>query len=152
MAQYAIPDADLDDGTWLDDAASNIDLFASIAPDTPGGISSGDDTDWITSVLNPTNAPVGIGLSTIGDPVASTGHIMRWRRAKDAAGGGTIGLVVELRQGYVNEGTPGSLINGFTDANLSETIGTTTDTLTGGEADTITNYADLQVRLVANQT
>ena len=118
----------------------------------PGTIDSSDDATFIESVANPSNAASAFGLSTIEDPASSTGHIMRWRRLKDAAGGGTIGLVVAVHETYLSEATVGTLINSFTDANLSETVATTTDTLTGGEADTITDYADLQVRFVANQT
>ena len=152
MAQYATPDADIVDGTWLDEAASATNLFDGITPGTPGSIGAGDDSTFIESVLNPSNAACAFGLSTIEDPVISTGHIMRWRRLKDAAGGGTIGLIVAVHQTYITEATTGTLINSFTDANVSETVATTSDTLTGGEADTITDYADLQVRFVADQT
>jgi hypothetical protein len=152
MAQYAIPDADIVDGTWVDETAGNTNLWNGIAPLVPGTIDSSDDALFIESVANPSNAACAFGLSTIEDPVSSTGHIMRWRRLKDAAGGGTIGLVVALHETYLSEATVGTLINSFTDAALSETVATTTDTLTGGEADTITDYADLQVRFVANQT
>ncbi len=152
MAQYAIPDADIVDGTWVDEAAGNTNLWDGIAPDTPGSIASGDDTDFIESVANPSNAACAFGLSTIEDPVSSSGHTMRWRRLKDAAGGGTIGLVVAVHETYLSEATVGTLIVTHTDADLSETVATTTEVLTGGEADTITDYADLQVRFVANQT
>lgn len=152
MAQYAIPDADIVDGAWLDEAASATNLFNGLFPDTPGSISSGDDTDFIISEANPSASACAFGLSTIEDPVSSSGHIMRWRRAKDASGGGTIGLIVGLYMSYVNEGDKGTEINSFTDSNLSDTIATTTDTLSGGEADAITDYADLQIRFEANQT
>ena len=152
MAQYATPSADLVDGTWLDEGASATNLYDGIVPGTPGTIGAGDDATYIESVANPSNAACAFSLSTIEDPVSSTGHIMRWRRLKDAAGGGTIGLVVAVHETYISEATTGTLINSFTDAALSETVATTTDTLTGGEADTITDYSDLQVRFVANQT
>ena len=152
MAQYSTPDADITDGAWLNQAASNVNLYLGVVPDTPGAIGSGDDTDYAESEANPTASAAAFGLSTIEDPASSSGHIMLWRRGKDAAGGGQIDLTVELRQGYISEGTPGTLINTFSDTNLSETIATTTDTLTGPEADAITDYADLQVRFVADQS
>jgi len=152
MAQYGVTDADIVDGAWLDEAASNVDLFNGIIPGTPGSIGAGDDSIYIISEANPATSACAFGLSTIEDPASSSGHIMRWRRAKDAAGGGTIGLTVGVYMGYISEATVGTLINAFVDANLSETIATTTDTLSGGEADAITDYADLQVRFEANQT
>jgi hypothetical protein len=150
MAQYAVPSADQTDGTWLDEGSGNTDLYDGIVPGTPGSIGAGDDATYIQSVANPSTAACEFDLSTIEDPVSSSGHIMRWRRYKNAAGGGTIGLTLELREG--STGGNGTLINSFVDSNLSETVATTTDTLTGGEADTITDYSDLQIRFIANQT
>ncbi len=152
MAQYAVPSADLVDGTWLNQAASATDIYLSIVPGTPGSIGSGDDTTYAESVANPSAAAYGFSLSTIEDPASSSGHILRWRRAKDAAGGGQIDLTVDLREGYVNESTMGTLITTTADTNLSDTEATTTDALSGGEADSITDYADLQGRVVANQS
>lgn len=152
MAQYAIPDADLVDGTWLDEGAAAVDMWDGIAPGTPGSIGAGDDSTFIESIANPSAEACAFGLSTIEDPASSTGHIMRWRRAKDAAAGGQIDLTVEVRQGYTNEGSQGTLINGFADNDLSETIATTSDTFTGGEADAITDYADLQSRFEVTQS
>lgn len=151
MAQYATPDADITDGAWVDQGASNVDLFSDISPGTPGSIGSGDDTTYATSESAPSSSAAAFGLTTIEDPAVSTGHIMRWRRQKSASGGSQIDLTVELRQGYVSEGTPGTLINSFSDTDLPAAFATTTDTLTGGEADAITDYSDLQVRFVANQ-
>ena len=151
MAQYAVPDADIHDGNWTDEGAGTIDIFNGVSPDTAGSIGAGDDTDYAESDSAPSSSPVAFGLSTIEDPAVSTGHIMRWRRGKNAAGGAQIDLTVELRQGYTGEGAQGTLINTFSDTDIPDSFTTTTDTLTGGEADAITNYADLQVRFVANQ-
>jgi hypothetical protein len=152
MAQYATPSADVTDGSWVDQAASAVDMYLDIVPGTPGSQGSGDDTTYITSEANPSSSACAFDLSTVSDPVSSTGHIMRWRRAKDAASGGQIDLTVELRQGYTGEGSQGTLINTYSDTNLSETFAGQTDTLTGGEADAITDYSDLQIRFVANQS
>jgi hypothetical protein len=151
MPQYAVPDADITDGNWLDQGSSNVDLYADIAPDTPGSIGAGDDTDYAESPSAPSSEACAFGLSNVEDPVSSSGHIMRWRRGKNAAGGAQIDLTVELRMGYTGEGSQGTLINTFSDTDLPDSAATTTDTLTGGEADAITDYTDLQVRFVANQ-
>ena len=150
MPVWAVPDADLVDGAWLDDGGAAT-LFPHIVPGTPGSIGAGDDATFIESELAPSTSAVAVNLSDIDDPLASTGHIMRWRRQKDAAGGGQIDLVVQLRQGYVNESTLGTLINSFTDADIPSAWATASDTLSGAEADAITDYTDLQGRMTANQ-
>ena len=151
MAQYATPDADITDGSWLDEGAAAVNLYDGITPGTPGSIGAGDDSTYIESDSAPSSSACAFGLSTIEDPAVSTGHIMRWRRQKSTSGGSQIDLTVELREGYTGEGAQGTLINSFSDTNVSNGFATTTDTLTGGEADTITDYSDLQVRFVANQ-
>ena len=153
MAQYSVPSGDLVDGNWLNQAASATDIYLSIVPGTPGTIGAGDDATYAESDANPTASEFAVDMSTIEDPVSSSGHVLRWRRQKDAAGGGQIDLEVALHQGYVNEGTPGTVIvTAPLDTDLSETPATTSDTLTGGEADAITDYADLQIRFEADQS
>lgn len=147
MPQFARPDADITDGTWLNASASAVDMFASIDED----VSSPNDADYIESVSAPSSAACAFGLSNVTDPLSSTGHIMRWRRGKNVAGGAQINLTVELRQGYTGEGAQGTLINSFSDTNIPDAFTTTTDTLSGAEADSITDYTDLQVRFVATQ-
>ena len=153
MAQYATPSADIVDGAWLDEGAGAVDLYDGIVPGTPGSIGAGDDSTYIESEANPSSSACAFELSTIEDPASSTGHILRWRRQKDAAGGGQIDLTVQIRQGYTGEGALGTQITSQSDTDLSETVATATPyTLSGGEADTITDYSDLQVRFVANQS
>ena len=152
MAQYSVPSADITDGNWLNASASATDIYLSIVPGTPGSIGAGDDATYAESDANPSASFFVVDMSTIEDPVSQTGHILRWRRQKDAAGGGQIDLTVELRKAYVTEGAPGTVISTTSDTDLSETVATTTDPLSAGEADAITDYGDLQVRFVANQS
>lgn len=147
MPQFARPDSDITDGSWLNQAASNVNMFQSIDED----VSSPNDSDWVESPSAPSSAAVAFGLSNITDPTSSSGHIMRMRRGKDIAGGAQINLTWELRQGYTGEGAQGTLINSFSDTNIPDSATTTTDTLSGAEADSITDYTDLQLRVVANQ-
>ena len=151
MAQYAVGTADITDGNWLNQAASATDIYASTVPGTPGSIGAGDDSTYAESDSAPSSSPYVMHLSNPEDPVSSSGHIMRWRRGKNTSGGAQIDLTVELRQGYTNEGSPGTLINSFSDTNIPDAFTTTTDTLSGAEADSITDYTDLQARFVANQ-
>jgi hypothetical protein len=145
MAQFARPDADTSIGTWTDTGGATSDLFAEIDETVAS------DADYVKSVTAPANAPLVVALSNVEDPLSSSGHTVRYRYQKNASGGAQIDLTVQLRQGYTNEGSPGTLIaeavitdipNGFTNGSF---------TLTGGEADAITDYTDLFLRFVANQ-
>jgi len=152
MAQYAAPDADIVDGAWLDEAAGNTNLFNGLPPAVPGAPAAGDDATYIESEANPSASACGFGLATLEDPASSTGHIMRWRRKKDASGGGQMDLTTQLRMTYVSEGSMGTLIGEKAETDVSDVVANDSYTLTGGEADTITDYADLQVRFLANQS
>jgi len=147
MAQFARPSADKNNpDSWTDQAGGGTNIYTTIDE------TSYSDADYIRSPLAPSSDVYVTTLSSVEDPVSSSGHTLRTRYAKDAAGGSTIGLIVQLRQGYVDEGTPGTLICERTFAAISETFTTDAYSLTSGEADAITNYASLYVRYVANQT
>jgi len=145
MAQFARPDADITDGNWLKSTGGNVDLYTMIDE------ASFDDADYIESGLAPSADACAVNLGNVEDPIASTGHTVRYRYRKNSAGGSQINLTVELRQGYVSEGTPGTLIHQEVHTNISDTITAGTFTLSAGEADSITNYNDLQLRFVATQ-
>ena len=152
MAQFANPSADITDGNWLNQAASAVNIFSSLVADVNGAIGAGDDSDFAESGLAPSADAYATQLTDPEDPQVSTGHIMRWRRGKNASGGAAIDLTVQLRQGYVSEGTQGTLIRGVADNTIPDAFTNATPiTLSGAEADSITDYTDLQLRLVANQ-
>lgn len=147
MAQFGRPSADTNNpGSYTDQAGGGTTIYTTIDE------VSYSDADYIRSPLAPASAVYVTKLSSVEDPVSSVGHVLRTRYAKDTAGGSTIGLVTELRQGYVSEGTQGTLICTRTFSAIPETFTTDAYSLTTGEADAITNYADLYVRYVANQT
>jgi len=147
MAQFGRPSIDTYIGGYKDQADGVTNIWGSIDE------TSYSDTDYIKSALAPSNAPYVCKLTAVEDPVSSSGHVVRYRYSKDAAGGATIGLTVELRQGYVDEGTPGTLIaTSGAIAGISESWTSGSFNLSGGEADAITNYANLYLRFVANQT
>ena len=145
MAQFGRPSADTTIGTYTDQGGGSTNIYTTIDEVSPS------DADYIKSVLAPSSAAYVTKLSTLEDPVSSSGHVVRYRYAKNAAGGAQIDLTVELRQGYVNEGTPGTLIKQWSHTNISETMTTQAQTLSGAEADSITDYTDLYLRFVANQ-
>jgi hypothetical protein len=142
MAQFGRPSADTSIGTYTDQAAGVTNIYTTIDE------SVASDADYIQSVLAPSSAPYATKLTNLEDPISSTGHVVRWRVGKSAAGGATLNVTVQLRQGYVSEGTPGTLIaskgptavpDAFTDDSL---------TLSGAEADSITDYTSLYLRFV----
>ena len=149
--QYAVPSADVVDGNWLDEGDATS-LFAHIVPGTPGAMGSGDDSTYIKSPSAPSNEACAVALSTVEDPISSAGHVMRWRAMKDSAGGATIALIVGLYETYVSEGDKGTEIKSKTNADLSDTVATDTQALSGGEADSITDYSALFARFQANQS
>ncbi len=146
MAQFGRPSADTNnDGAWVEDDDSSIDIYLEIDE------VSASDADFIKTPTAPSADPYVTKLTTLEDPISAANHTFRYRYQKDAASGSQIDLTVELRQGYVNEGTQGTLIKAVsvTDIGSSWTTGTTT--LSAGEANSITDYTDLYLRFVGNQ-
>jgi len=147
MAQYARPSADTynSDG-YTDQGGGSTNIYQSIDE------SSYSDADYIRSVLTPTSDVYVCALSSVSDPLSSTGHTVRYRYGKDGAGGDQIDLTIQLRQGYVDEGTPGALIATVaTLTNIADGFTAGSYNLSGAEADAITNYASLFLRFVANK-
>jgi len=146
MPQYAYPSADTYLGTWKDQGGGGTNIYTTIDEPAPRS-----DADYIESIAKPLNAPYVTKLTAVIDPGVSTGHVLHVAHAKDSAAGDAISLVVELRQGYVNEGTPGTLIATWTYNNISEVFTQKDEALTGPQADAITDYSNLYLRFVANQ-
>ncbi len=146
MPQYGRPSADTNNpGSYTDQAGGAVSIYTTIDEASPS------DADYIKSPLAPASAVYVTKLSNLEDPVSSTGHVLRTRYAKDVAGGATINLTVELRQGYVSEASQGTLIATRTFNGITETFTTDAYTLSGAEADSITDYTSLYLRVVATQ-
>lgn len=139
MPQFGRPDADdANPGAWTTDAGGSSNLFGAIDESSPS------DVDYVQSPLAPATAIYRCTLSNIEDPVSSTGHVVRYRYSKDAAGGAQINLVVRLKQGSTT-------IASWTHNNISETWTAAAQTLSGAEADAITDYNDLRLEFEATQ-
>jgi hypothetical protein len=146
MAQFGRPSTDTTNESWVDQADGASNIYTKLDE------VSADDADYIKSALTPTSDVYVTKLSTVEDPVSAVNHTVRYRYAKSASGGDQIDLTVELRQGYTNEGAQGTLIATCgTHTNISDTWTAGTYTLSAGEANSITNYADLFLRFVANK-
>jgi len=146
VAQFGRPSADTLVDNWTEDDGTSVTIYDQIDEVTV------DDTDYIDTGPGPTNDVYVTKLSTLTDPETSTEHVVRYRYAKSEAGGLALDLTVQLRQAYVNEGSPGILIAAWTHAGISEVFTTQAQALSGAEADSITDYADLYLRFIGNQT
>jgi hypothetical protein len=137
--QVGYPSADSVDGSWLNSSDNNTDMYASI--NDPGS----GDAAYIKSPLNPSNSGVRFKLGTLANPEAGT-RTLSWRIGKDATGGGTIDMKMQLRQGGGNSLGGGTLVQEFTRNNVDAAT-TYDESVTG----TITDYADLYVEFYATQ-
>jgi hypothetical protein len=146
MAQFARPSATTNNpGGWTDQAGGSTNIHQSVDETVA------DDNDYIQSPLTPSNAVVVMQLSSVTDPVSSSGHTWRYRYGKNASAGDQIDITVEIRQGYVSEGNLGTLIKSNTHTNAGGFPQAGSITLSAGEADSITNYGDLFRRTIANK-
>ena len=139
MAQFARPASDIDNtGGWT---------TSPLWSDIDDSVGSGDGS-VVLSDSTPTSAkPFTVDGTTISDPSSSSGHVLRIRGAKNATGGANYDLVCQLRQGYASEASQGNLIATVTiSAKSNTTLETAEHTLSGAEADSITDHSDLQFR------
>ena len=139
MAQFAVPDADTaTPAGWtnsgfarLDEGAPGDDLLAHLAQGNQGS-----------------NFGLDKGLTDITDPAVSTGHVLRARWSKPTGNRTTNGRL-ELWQGVPGSGT---LIATLAIANLPTALQIDTLALSGAEADAITDYAAIQLRVYYTYT
>ncbi len=138
--QNARPASDVTNGTWTDQAGGTS-LFAAIDEATAS------DADYIQSANATLTADVAeIALGGITDPAVSTGHVIRYRYGKDAMGGDVVNLTVSLRQGTATE------IAAWTHADIGVGPITVAQTLTGAQADSVTDYSALRLRFSSIKT
>ena len=120
--QLLAPISDLSAGGWT--PSSGSDLYAMLDEGTAS------DADYIVSTTA-TSCEMRLAVGT--DPIVSTGHILRYRLL---AGNGSIAAV--LKQGATT-------IASYGPHTLTGAAQDFSQTLTSGEANSITNYADLRV-------
>lgn len=132
MAQYAYPTSDVDNsGAW-----TSAPLYAKIDEEPY------DDADYVTSPKTASSKSFTVGLGgTITDPASSTGHVFRVRAR--SSGSGT--MQVELLEGSTVRATLSTF-------SLTTSFAEYSYTLTGTEADSITDYTALRIRVTAVTT
>lgn len=134
--QVARPSSDQSIGNWEDEGGATTDLYQSIDEETAS------DSDYIQSEINPSTSSCQVTLQNLTDPESSSGHIVRYRYRKDNDNS-TIDITVRLKQG-------GTTIASQTHNGVSTTWTDGSFTLTGGEADNITDYTDLRIEFEAD--
>lgn len=144
--QFARPSEDTVIGTYTNEVAGVVNIYQSMDEVSPP-----NDADYIRSTVAPVNEPHVTKFSSLLATLTDTGHIVRYRYRKNPGSTAQLDLVVQLRQGYVSEGTPGTLIKAWTHTDIADAFTTATQTLTVEEAATIGDYASLFLRFVFNQ-
>ena len=130
-AQFGRPDGTVSAGSWTAVGAATLH-------EATDEVTANDDTDYADAAG--VNTTAELSLSNVTDPVSSTGHIVRWRY-KPAGSAAAERIVVDLYQGT-------TLIR--TSGNVTGTRGVYNDasfTLTATEADSITDYTDLRLKI-----
>lgn len=146
MPQFERPDADTTIGNFKDQADGVTSIFQSIDE------VSASDTDYIKSPASPASEVYVCRLSDVTDPVSSTNHVIRMRTSTDLDAQEVLDFTQQLRQGYTNEGAQGTLIASQARTGVSSTTWTTSSyTLSGAEADSITDYTALYFRFIVNK-
>lgn len=125
--QILHPNADVSAGAWR----------PSVGSDMYSVINDSLDADYV-NLADADGDTFEVALQDGVDPASSSGHVVSYRlRGR----GGQI--TVSLRQGSSTE------IAAWTHDVAPGTFGTFVQTLSGGEADAITDYSDLRLRFVA---
>jgi hypothetical protein len=120
--QLLVPISDVSAGAWT--PSSGSDLYAMLDESTYS------DADYIVTSSAST---CEMRVTTAGDPAVSTGHVLRYRLLA-----GTGSITALLKQGSTT-------IASYGPHTLTGSAQDFAQTLTGGEADSITDYSDLRV-------
>ena len=133
----ALPDSDISNvGNWSDFRLGNQDteLWDELNEEPPD-----NDGTAVVSIGNPTTGDTfEVSLEDCPDPLKSDGHIVRFT-AKGSSS--NVKVRAELRQGVTLIATTPQFI-------MSTSYQTFVYNLSGGEADSITDYTDLRVRII----
>ena len=128
MTLFARPDSDISTGSW-----STTPLWSKLDDNS--------DVDFVQSPPDPVGVTFEVSLTDVVDPLMSTGHIIRARLQGDVSGT-TANCDVNLYQGA-------TLIAGFSVVPATS-FTTYSYTLSASEANSITDYTDLRIKVTAN--
>lgn len=140
MAQFARPDSDISQGDWTDEGSSFNDgnLYTSIREATQDG-----DISYVNGEGDTPSTTFEVGLTAVTDPVSSADHYLRiWMYGQGSGAAERIDVYL-----MENEAAP-TQIAAFSNLSRDSPYGDEGRVLTSGEADAITDYSDLFVRVV----
>jgi hypothetical protein len=141
MAQNLRPDGDISNGGgWKDQGGGTTNLYSTIDE------ASTDDADYDTSPNCPTTAELTVSLTDATDPQSSSGHIIHFRSRQNSGSVPQVQLTVVLKQGSTTIAS-----TSFTHT-ANNTFADHTYTLSGAEADSITDYNDLRLQFSATRS
>lgn len=126
--QLAAPISDQSTGTW-----TTAPLYEKLDETVA------DDADFIIGAPGLSGDKFRVKLTSLTDPSVSTGHILRYRYRKYSGSTGRVDFIIRLIQGA------STVIASATHTDISATITAGSLTLSGAEADSITDYTDLYV-------
>jgi hypothetical protein len=145
MAQFLRPIIDTLNQGYINELGDAAPLYVSIDE------SVALDADFVQTSVAPTDLVYVAQLTPGEDPLSSSDHVIRYRYAKSASGGDQVDLEVSLHQDYVDENDTGTEIANWEHLNIPSDPVTQENTLSGPEADSITDYASLFLRFSFNQ-
>jgi hypothetical protein len=145
MARIATPISDVyKSAGWQTQSGNTMSLYSVLGGETP------DDSSYIASPESPSEAVYVCDLSSLVDPGVKSGHYLAIRASTDRAEGQTFRLIQELREGYVSEAQPGRLIS-KQEVLVSGLAWVTYETgLSRHKVNAITDYTNLQCRVVVS--
>ncbi len=137
MVQIARPDSDISAGSWtLEGSTAEGTIWESLDE-----VSANDGVDYIESVGGDHTCEVGID-SSITDPGGNTNYFLR-ARIRGEGSGGPERCLIALFEGATQRAISGNLASRAAWALLSYQ-------LTTGEADAITAFTDLRIKLISD--
>lgn len=146
MPQYARPSSDLAGNSFLNQAASNVNMWNTLDETVA------DDNDYVVSAKNPSSNVYVCKLTTVSDPLVDGGHVINARYKKDVSvNPETIDLVIQLREGYASEVAQGNLLWTNTVSDIPSSWTANSWTLDAANAASISDYANLSLRFVFNK-
>lgn len=133
MPQFGRPQRDITTNGWTTEGGSPDNISASV-DDT-------SDTDYVVSPNEALDSTVEFGLAPLLDPETALSHVVRYRVGR--AGPDPVVIDAELLQGVTK-------ITGWSTENLLTTPTTIAQPLTTAQADAISDYTDLRLRLTSS--
>jgi hypothetical protein len=135
VASFARPSADISRGSWTTNSGGTTNLWATIDE------AAADDADYVISALN-ANSTYECRLSSVAPAIIPRAHLIALRGRKDASGGNTKGVTVDLVQGT-------TVIGSLPFPDLPFAVSQQNVNIPKSMASQITDYTDLRVRLTS---